>query len=158
MFRGATTTYGVLFSWSPRITISTEDRIEVSVEDWHLTGLSRYRSFTVCVLFVCACTKDTQHSRTHSISHYFHDGLQGHVALRHMHCTSMIRMDLQEGVRSNKCESTFVTFYVCISFKETSEVPPTSLLQLLVLCVRLFIAALSTLVLTLWLCGASTFG
>ena len=70
----------------------------------------------------------------------------------------MIRMDLQEGARSNKCESTLVIFYVFISFKETSVVPPTSLLLILVICLRLFIAALSTLVLTLGLCGASTFG
>ena len=42
------------FLWSLWHAISTEDWIEVSVEDWHLTVRPRCRSFTGCVVFVCA--------------------------------------------------------------------------------------------------------
>ena len=47
---------------------------------------------------------------------------------------------------------------VYVSFKETSEVPPTSPCTALGSVLRLVIADLSTLVLALWLCDASTIG
>ena len=98
------------------------------------------------------CLNKRHITQPHTLtSQYSHVGMQCHVALRHMLCTSMIRMDLQEGARSNKCESTSVILCVYVSFKETSVVPPTILLL-----VHVIGSSLSIFRLLLWHFGSAS--